>query len=506
MMLNSKSPHASNFSKKFGLFVVISLIMSMLTFLGAATVFGQSTTVTSLNFGTITFGTSAPPQNVTFTNNSTGNSIIVVGFPISAGYTVSSTCPTAPAALAPGASCSFTVTFVPPAPGTYNGSLDIQYQLVFAGSPTGTTLTSSVGLFAIAQAPTPTPSPTATATATATVTPTGTPLTGSAIGGTIRLDGKPLGTNALRTNQTTPSFQVRLDPTGTLVSPNQQGYYLFGGLQAGKYVVRVLYDPTKVQPVNGRDFSEQTVTGTSVERAIDFDFVSIQQQVPPTPTFTPQPPPVTTQPPSGGASTPTPTNTVPSRPQPQCPPQIDGNNLQVAMQITPVDANFSYLCVRVTQGRNLSFNADLSNTVEINAPANILENIPSTGRATVNANTAIWSVGVLAPGQTATFIVGIGTSAANLSSTVTTVTGVFGTGEAFRRVINGIIPLTEIVPSAPATNRPGGNTTVPVRLPSTGSGNPDTPLWWSITVLITLVITASTSYLIARRQLKKKPK
>jgi hypothetical protein len=494
------------------------MLTGLISFFGITAVFGQTVSVPNLTFGTLLVGSTSAPQTVTLTNNSTFEFLRVLGFSVSSGYTVGSTCPTPPAQLNFGASCTFTITFAPTTSGSFIGSLNIQSQFYDGlGIATSGVLNNSVGLNGTAVIPTPTPLPTATPTATAipTLTPTPTlpptptltlpPPTGSGIGGTIRLDGKPYTTSALRTNQVANLFEVRLDPLGTLTKPDQNGYYLFGSLQAGTYIVRVLYDPTKVQPVNGRDFSNQTVTGTTIERAIDFDFVSVQQQPAPTASFTPQPPAVTTQPATAIPATPTPTNTPQSRPQPQCPPQIDGNNLQIAMQVTPVDANFAYLCIRATQGRNLNFNADLSNTIEVNAPANILESIASTGKVTVNASTAIWSVGVLNPGDTATLILGIGTSAANLNSLVTKVTGTFGIGDVINRIINGIVPLTEIAPSPRTTNRPGSaNNVVPVRLPSTGSPNPDSPLWWSVAVLITLVLIASASYFIGRNRHRAK--
>jgi Esterase-like activity of phytase len=84
----------------------------------------------------------------------------------------------------------------------------------------------------------------------------------ASIAGTIFLDGKPAA-----------GFRVRLDPTGADVTTKDDGRYKFDGLKAGFYVVRVVdYDKAKVQAINGRDYSNQTTTDISVERAIDLYF------------------------------------------------------------------------------------------------------------------------------------------------------------------------------------------------------------------------------------------
>jgi hypothetical protein len=87
----------------------------------------------------------------------------------------------------------------------------------------------------------------------------------ASIAGTISLDGKPAA-----------GFRVRLDPTGANVTTKEDGRYKFDNLREGFYVVRVVeYDQTKVRPINGRDFSNQTTTDSSVERAIDLYFESV---------------------------------------------------------------------------------------------------------------------------------------------------------------------------------------------------------------------------------------
>jgi Esterase-like activity of phytase len=87
----------------------------------------------------------------------------------------------------------------------------------------------------------------------------------ASIAGTVYLDGKPA-----------ENFRVRLDPTGADVTTKDNGRYKFDNLKAGFYVVRVFgYDQARVRPINGRDYSNQTTTDTSVERAIDLFFESV---------------------------------------------------------------------------------------------------------------------------------------------------------------------------------------------------------------------------------------
>jgi hypothetical protein len=83
-----------------------------------------SLSVTTLNFGSIAVGQASAPQTVTITNN--GNaSLTVPTITVSADssdYSIDNSCTTA---LAPGGTCSFTVTFTPQAAGTFDPALSI---------------------------------------------------------------------------------------------------------------------------------------------------------------------------------------------------------------------------------------------------------------------------------------------------------------------------------------------------------------------------------------------
>ena len=76
----------------------------------------------SLNFGTVVVGTTSPPQMVTLTN--TGNAALTISSIKLAGsaYPVTNNCT---ASLAPGGSCTFTITFKPKSAGTLTGTVTI---------------------------------------------------------------------------------------------------------------------------------------------------------------------------------------------------------------------------------------------------------------------------------------------------------------------------------------------------------------------------------------------
>lgn len=104
-----------------------------------------------------------------------------------------------------------------------------------------------------------TPIPTTLAPTTPVVRPAK-----SAIGGTVFLDGAPTG-----------GFIVRIEPVNKVQTTGPDGKYYFNELAEGLYVVRVInYDASKVKATI-QDFSNQTVTGDSVESRIDFPFVSL---------------------------------------------------------------------------------------------------------------------------------------------------------------------------------------------------------------------------------------
>ena len=99
-----------------------------------------------LNFGTQ--GATGSGQTVTLTNSGSA-ALQIDGISISSPFAQTNTCPTTPAYLAVGASCTFTVTFVPTAQGTSSGSLTI----------TDSVGTQSVTLTGTAVIPVVSPSP-----------------------------------------------------------------------------------------------------------------------------------------------------------------------------------------------------------------------------------------------------------------------------------------------------------------------------------------------------------
>jgi ASPM-SPD-2-Hydin domain-containing protein/HYDIN/CFA65/VesB family protein len=94
---------------------------------------GQGTIVqlspTSLNYGTLTVGTTSAPQSTTLTNK--GNVVLTfTAAPVIKGRIndfaiTANTCGSTGATVAPGQSCTFTMTFKPTATGTRTGTLNI---------------------------------------------------------------------------------------------------------------------------------------------------------------------------------------------------------------------------------------------------------------------------------------------------------------------------------------------------------------------------------------------
>jgi hypothetical protein len=85
-------------------------------------------------------------------------------------------------------------------------------------------------------------------------------------------------------------FTVKLDASNYSQTTGADGKYRFTGLSAGGYTVRVVYDNTKFAPVT-TDFSLQTVTNSSINDNINFQFKSLA-----TPTTAPPPSPKTFNP------------------------------------------------------------------------------------------------------------------------------------------------------------------------------------------------------------------
>jgi outer membrane protein assembly factor BamB len=92
-----------------------------------------------LGFGNYPLGTTSPPQSSTVTNTGDAN-LTISSISVSGDYAQTNTCGTLPATIAPGGSCSMSVTFTPTASGTRTGAVTITdnatgspHQLVMAG-------------------------------------------------------------------------------------------------------------------------------------------------------------------------------------------------------------------------------------------------------------------------------------------------------------------------------------------------------------------------------------
>ena len=79
---------------------------------------------TSLTFSGTTVGATSPIQSLTLTNNGT-SPLTISGIQVTGDFSQSNTCPTAPATLAPNATCSIAITFTPTAVGTRYGQVRV---------------------------------------------------------------------------------------------------------------------------------------------------------------------------------------------------------------------------------------------------------------------------------------------------------------------------------------------------------------------------------------------
>jgi hypothetical protein len=95
----------------------------------------------SLNFGTVKVGTTSAPQIVTISNPS-GTPIDISKTGIvgadAKDFAETNACPRSPKSLAPGAQCSFTITFTPKITGTLKAEAGLEDSV--PGSPQGITL------------------------------------------------------------------------------------------------------------------------------------------------------------------------------------------------------------------------------------------------------------------------------------------------------------------------------------------------------------------------------
>jgi hypothetical protein len=94
-----------------------------LTGTGIAATHTLSISPTSLNFGTVTTGTSSASQNVLITN--TGNSSVTISQITSTGSGYSMTGGSAPVTLSPSQNITLTIQFTPITAGSINGSISI---------------------------------------------------------------------------------------------------------------------------------------------------------------------------------------------------------------------------------------------------------------------------------------------------------------------------------------------------------------------------------------------
>ncbi len=98
-----------------------------------------SLTPTSLNFGTVTVGSTSTPQTVTLKNTGTAT-LTLNSIATSGDYAQSNVCGSS---LAPGASCTISVTFTPTTTGTRSGALTVSDNA--PGSPHTVSLTGTGG-------------------------------------------------------------------------------------------------------------------------------------------------------------------------------------------------------------------------------------------------------------------------------------------------------------------------------------------------------------------------
>jgi hypothetical protein len=444
------------FLRRSLLFLIFGLILFIFLSLRVGGVKAQAT----INFGNQTIGTTSGVQTYTLTNPFfPSGSLDITGISVTGDFAIAGGTSCTIGTFS-GASCDVAMTFTPTALGTRSGTLTI---ITGAGSAvvplvgTGVSGGSPVSTVGLPTVPVP---PTANPLISQTV-----PVIPGSIAGFVYLDGKA-----------TPGFKVRIDPLNVTTLTDFGGRYYFGDLTPGTYIIRVFdYAGFGATPVNGRDFSNQTIARGEQEERIDFQFTSKNSAQPanPTPTPTLQTPtevPLPTATPSnggGGAVT------------PQC-PGAGNSNFQISMRGTPVNENASFICIRVSAGTNLSSTVDLNNTITVRVPASVNRVIANGGSAGVNGNTVTWRAGVLSPGDSATLVIGIDEGIGALGSVSTQVSGKFSTGEGFNRTLPGLVPLVEVIPNAPVVTpvpptpaRPVARPPVnqpqqPVRVPNTG--------------------------------------
>jgi uncharacterized protein with beta-barrel porin domain len=102
---------------------------------------------TSIDFGTVTVGSSSQAVTVTFTNNNTSDNITFTSITASGSFSITNNCPMLiqDLALQQSQSCTVTVVFSPQTAGTSSG------QLSFVGSDGGIAFTETVPLTGIGQ-------------------------------------------------------------------------------------------------------------------------------------------------------------------------------------------------------------------------------------------------------------------------------------------------------------------------------------------------------------------
>jgi outer membrane autotransporter protein len=102
----------------------------------------------TIDFGTVSVGSSSGATTVTFTNNNTSGSISFSSITATAGYNITNNCPMVmeELVLGPGLSCTVDVVFTPQAAGPSTG------QLTFSGNDEGLSYTATVALSGDGQA------------------------------------------------------------------------------------------------------------------------------------------------------------------------------------------------------------------------------------------------------------------------------------------------------------------------------------------------------------------
>ncbi|MES9993971.1 MAG: autotransporter domain-containing protein [Candidatus Thiodiazotropha sp.] len=122
-----------------------SLFLFMLYSTSAYSIY--SVAPTSLDFGTVTVGSSSGMRTVTFTNNNTSGLISFTSITASGNYSITNNCPMQAddLALLPLTSCTVEVVFSPQTEGGHNG------QLTYIGTDEGTGFTETVALTGIGE-------------------------------------------------------------------------------------------------------------------------------------------------------------------------------------------------------------------------------------------------------------------------------------------------------------------------------------------------------------------